>query len=292
MKDLLHNPYFLQFVEGIGYLILAFILFVLGRLAYHIHRPKIKIRAELVDHDNLAFALAHTGYFAGLLIVIGGAIMGPSNGFWIDILDISIYGLLAIVLLNISIFINDKIVLNKFSVQKEIIRDRNSGTGVVEGAMAITSGLIINGAIIGEADNLSFGIISAIVFWFLGQVFLVIALKLSNLFSTYNIQEQIEKDNVAVGIGFSGIIIAIGILIRFSVEGSFLGWGDSIFYLFFYTLIGLILLPFARFLCDKILLPGKNLTDELINQEKPNLGAAIIEAFAYISSAILITWSL
>ena len=54
--------------------------------------------------------------------------------------------------------------------------------------------------------------------------------------------------------------------------------------------IGLIFLPIVRLLADKILLPGKNLTDEIINQEHPNSGAALVEAFAYIGGSILITW--
>ena len=34
------------------------------------------------------------------------------------------------------------------------------------------------------------------------------------------------------------------------------------------------------------------LTDEIINQEKPNVGAALVEAFAYIGGSVLITWAL
>jgi len=52
------------------------------------------------------------------------------------------------------------------------------------------------------------------------------------------------------------------------------------------------MLPVARVLTDKILLPGQKLTDELVNQEKPNIGAGIIEAFAYIGGSVLITWCL
>jgi hypothetical protein len=48
----------------------------------------------------------------------------------------------------------------------------------------------------------------------------------------------------------------------------------------------------ARLFCDKILLPGQNLTDELINQEKPNVGAALVEAFAYAGGSMLIVWAL
>jgi hypothetical protein len=47
-----------------------------------------------------------------------------------------------------------------------------------------------------------------------------------------------------------------------------------------------------RLITDKILLPGEKLTDEIINQEHPNVGAALVEAFAYIGGSVLITWCL
>jgi hypothetical protein len=47
-----------------------------------------------------------------------------------------------------------------------------------------------------------------------------------------------------------------------------------------------------RLVTDKILLPGERLTDEIVNQEKPNVGAALVEAFAYIGGSVLITWCL
>ena len=43
---------------------------------------------------------------------------------------------------------------------------------------------------------------------------------------------------------------------------------------------------------DKILLPGQKLTDEIVNQEDPNVGAAIVEAFAYVGGSMLIVWAL
>ena len=37
---------------------------------------------------------------------------------------------------------------------------------------------------------------------------------------------------------------------------------------------------------------GRSLTDEIVNQEHPNVGAAFIEAFSYIGASFLIVWSL
>ena len=279
-------------LEPAVYLTATFIMFVIGKYVYQLFHPKIDVKSELVFKDNFAFAIAHTGYFVGLLIAIGSAIVGPSHGIIIDIIDITVYGSLAIILLNISTIINDKFVLNKFDVRKEIIEDQNEGTGAIEAASAIGSGLIIYGSVTGETDFLLFGILTSVVFWAIGQVIMVITSKVYNLITSYDIHEHIEKDNVAVGLGFAGAIIAISNLIRFSLMGSFVSWDVSLIKVGVYVLIGYIFLFVTRFIADKILLPGQKLTDELVNQEKPNIGAGLIEAFAYIGGSVLITWSL
>ena len=138
-------------ISTLVYLAASFILFFLGKMAYQLFHRKINVKDELVEKDNLAFAVAHTGYFIGLLLAIGSAIIGPSQGLAQDLLDLLVYGLMAIVLLNISIFLNDKLILRKFSVYKEILEDRNVGTGVVEGANAVATGLILLGAISNES---------------------------------------------------------------------------------------------------------------------------------------------
>ncbi|HKJ40973.1 MAG TPA: DUF350 domain-containing protein [Sunxiuqinia sp.] len=291
MTDLLSEYSFIVY-DAIIYIALAMVFFLIGKIVYQFLHPDIRVKSELVDQDNLAFALSHTGYFVGLLIAIGSAIVGPSHGLLKDIIDISVYGALAIVLLNISVFITDKVLLRKFSVRKEIVEDRNAGAGIIEGAVSIASGLIIFGAVTGESSNMTAGIISAVVFWAIGQVLLIITSRIYNMITPYDIHEHLEQDNVAVGIGYAGVIIAMGNLIRFGLSGDLVSWQTTLVDAGIEIVIGLILLPVMRFLTDKILLPGARLTDEIVNQEKPNLGAAIIEAFSYIGGSILITWCL
>lgn len=267
------------------YLTECFLLFLIGKFVYKLFQSKINVKNELVEKDNFAFAVAHVGYFIGLLLAISSAIIGPSNGIWQDVMDVAIYGVLAIILLNLSIIINDKIILNKFVVHKEIVEDRNVGTGVIEGANAIATGLIILGSISGEGG----GILTALVFWFVGQILLVITAYFYNWMTPFDVHDHIEKDNIAVGLGFAGAIVAIGNLIRYGLMIDFVSWQESATNVGIDVLIGLLFLPLARTLTDKILLPDRSLTDELINQEKPNTGAGLIEAFAYIGGSVLIT---
>ncbi len=280
------------FTDAVVYIALTFAIFFIGKMVSQLLHPSFNLKEELVKKDNLAFALSNVGYYAGLLIAIGGAIVGPSKGLINDMIEIGVYGVLAIILLNISVFISDKLILSRFSVRKEIIEDQNEGTGVVEGAVSVASGLIIFGAVTGESTSLAFGILTAVVFWLVGQIALILITYVYNAITPYNIHEHIEKDNVAVGIGFAGAIIAIGNLICFGISGTFEGWLDTLMGAGLEIVVGIILLPIMRFVTDKILLPGERLTDEIVNQEKPNIGAAIIEAFAYIGGSVLITWCL
>ncbi len=278
--------------ETLCYLACCFVIFFLGKLLYQGLNRSFNIKDELVEKDNFAFAIAHVGYLAGLLIAIAGVVVGPSKGLLQDVIDIAAYGGLAIVLLNVSIWLNDKIILRKFSVKKEILTDRNAGTGVVEGAVACASGFIIYGAIIGESESLLAGVISTLVFWAGAQLVLFLASIAYQWITPYDFHEHIEKDNVAVGLGLAGIIIAVAIIVTHAIQGNAPTSMEQAYDIGIELLLGFLLLPVLRILTDKILLPGQKLTDEIVNQEKPNVGAGLIEAFSYIGGALLLTWCL
>jgi len=273
-------------LSSLTYLGACFAVFVVGHLVFVVFRRSYSIKVELVEKDNVAFALVLCGYYLGLTFSIGGVIAGPSAGLENDLIDMLIYGSLAIVLLNLSALINDRFILSEFNIKKEILEDQNCGTGVVEFAVFVATGLNIFGAIFGEGGS----IFTAIAFWALGQTILVLVGKYYNLITKYNIHEQIEKDNVAVGIGFAGALIAIGNLLRAASAENFISWEENLMTFTLYMLVGLILLPAARILTDRILLPGRSLADELVNQVKPNQGAAFLEASSYIGASFLITW--
>lgn len=279
-------------VHSLGYILTAFMIFYLGKLIFSLLNSKINITHELVEKDNFAFILSYVGYFIGLVIILGGAIIGESIDFYTDLIHIATYSIIGIVLLHISILISNKLILPKFDIKKEIIDDKNEGTGVIEACIYIANALILHGALIGESDSFLEGILTFISYWFIGNIMLIIAAKIFTLWIRFDVHDYIEKDNVAVGISFGGAILAIGIVIMNALMDPFIDWTTTLIDVSLQTILGIILLPIMRFLTDKVLLPGRKLTDEIINQEKPNIGAGLLEAFAYVGSAILITWSI
>ena len=273
-------------LSSLVYLAVCFAIFVVGHLVFILFRRGYSIKGELVEKDNAAFALVLCGYYLGLTFSIGGVIAGPSAGMEEDLIDILVYGPLAILLLNLSALINDRFILSEFDIRKEILQDQNCGTGVVEFAVFVATGLNIFGALYGQGGS----VFTGIIFWALGQAVLVLVGKYYNLITKYNIHEQIEKDNVAVGIGFAGALIAIGNLLRAASAEHFISWGENLTTFFLFMVVGLILLPCTRTLTDRILLPSRSLANELVDQEKPNQGAAFLEASSYIGASFLITW--
>lgn len=261
-------------------------LFFIGKKVNDLLHREYNLVEELVEKDNPALALAVAGYYMGLVLSIGGALVGPSRGIVEDVLDLCIYGAAGIILLNISWFLCDKIILHRFKISDELIRDRNQGTGVVSCAVSIASGLIIYGSISGEGGSLQ----TAAAFWAIGQAILVLAVTVYNRIIPYNLHEEIEKDNVAAGVSLAGVIVAMGIVIGLAAEGNFHSWSEDLPRYCMIAALGLVLLPCVRFLTDKVLLPTVKLADEIAGQEIPNVGAAYIEAFSYIAAAFVVDW--
>ena len=272
-----------QILTGFIYLAVVLVLLVIGKWVYDGLHRRFVLRTELVEKDNLAVALAIAGYYLGLVIVLGGVVSGPASFSVLDdVIGLVIFGLLGIVLLNLSAWINDVVVFSKFDNEKEIVEDRNAGMGAVEGGNYVAVGLITAGAMSGEG-----GLLPGLTFWVFGLVALVVAGLLYDRITSYDLHDQIEKNNAAVGVAFAGVLVGFGNIIRLAGEGDFVSWNESLIQFGYYTVVGLVLLPFVRLFADKVLLPGANLSDELV-QNPPNLGAGVIEAVSFLAASMLI----
>jgi len=290
MPEIVQSEYLNWILVFLIYLVAAMLMLGLGKVVFKYTQRSVNIDHEMTGRDNLAYAFLYVGYFAGLLLAVGSAIVGPSQGLWADLQALGLYSTLAIVLLNISRKVTDRILLRHFSLRKEVLDDRNTGVGIVEGANYFSAGLILFGAVSGESGSLAQGLLTAVAYWLLGQVLLLITGMLYQRSLSYDVHEELEKDNVAVGIGFAGALIAIANLIRHGLMGDFDTWSDTLIEVGFEAGIGLISIPLVRLATDRILLPGHKLTEEIVGQEKPNIGAALVEATAYIGGSVLITW--
>ena len=276
------------------YMFLSLFFLILGRWTYRLVHPDVNVNDELVEKDNFAFAIANVGYLSGVLIALGGALTGQSSdNLLADVLDFSLYACLSIVLLNLSILINDRFILRGINLKRELTQNQNIGVGVLDASVSIATGLIIYGAVSGDSlhDAVN-GSLSTIVFWLIGMMLFVLSAFVYNLILKFDLLEELKRKNLAVAIAYSGVIISIANLVRSGTQGDFISWESSGYSILYNSVIALVALPFVRVLADKLLLPGQKLTDELVHQKVPNIGAGLVEAFAYIACSILLDWTL
>lgn len=251
---------------------------------------------ELTVKDNLAFAITLLGYLSGITIVLLGVHSGDdialkqSQGLlrylFYQVLDIASYSILAIALLLLSRGVSDRFILHGFCIHKEIIDDKNSGTGVVIFASFVSTALIVNASISGEGS----GIISCLFFFIIGQIVLVLFSKLYQFITPFDIHDEIEKDNVAVGCSFAGTLIAIGILVAKGITGEFDGFGDFISHFMLYSILGFILFPAIRIAFDRHFIPGVDLSEELVKDR--NIGLGVLEGSLAIIVATAIFYGI
>lgn len=265
-------------------LVLYFVTFLVSKWAANKLTP-YDIYAEIGDKHNKAVSLALSGYLIAVTIIFIGALLGPSKGLLEDLYIVGGYSLAGVLLLNLSRVINDKLILYKFENKKELISDQNEGTGAVVAGSYIASGLIIAGGIHGEGGG--FG--SALVFFAIGQIALVLFSKVYNFVTPYDIHEEIEQDNVAAGVAFGGTLVALGVILMNGSSGDFVSWSYNIQSFIVLTLGAFVILPLFRLLMDKFLIPHFDLNHEIHNDK--NVSAGILEFVMVVCFASIVFYS-
>ena len=296
------NDSLIFFPRGLVYVVLGVVIVLLAKLV----RSAItshKEDEEVVQKQNLAEALRLAGYLFGVVLVFVGAVYQPTHlalldpglgfdaQFGLDVLRVFLYSLAGIVALNIVRLVMDRLVLFKFEVEKEIIQDQNAGTGVAEFGINVATGLMIAGAISGTGGGGEvFEALSSLVFFVLGLIVLVLFALFYEISTSFDIHDEIEKDNTAVGVAFGGNLIAIGLVMLKALSGDFVSWAQSITEFVIFAVIGFVLLYVLRLIVDLLVLPRVKVAQEVSAQG--NTGVAFIESAVVISSSLILFFAI
>ncbi len=255
--------------EPFIYMLVCFALFLLGKVLYQLLHRGVDVDAEMVDKDNLAFAFTQVGYFVGLLLAIAGTMAGSAHESLLhDLMLTFAYGTAAIVLLNVAIIVNDRVVFSVLELKKNIVERGNVAVGIVEAGNSIANGLIIYGVLSIEAARAWF----ALGFWIAAQLILIAVALVYRRTTPYDVFKKIYTGNAAVAVAFVGFLVAMGNILRFVIENEHENVLDSAAAIGIQLGVALLALPIFRWLTDKLLLPKRSITDELVNQEVPNIG--------------------
>lgn len=272
-----------QYLESVSYLALFLIVIFIAKWLYNVTTP-YNTFDEIIDKKNLALATSIAAFIIATTLIFVAILTGPSQGIATDIINVSMYSGIGVLMLFLARFINDKLFLAQFCNHQQIIEHQKLSVGIAQGASFIAAGFIISGALAGEGT-----LLSAIVFFLLGQVTLLIVSKLYDGITAFDLVDELEKGNTAAALSFASTKIAIGIILLHALVGEFNTWSQSISLFFIDATIAIVLLPIVRILVDKLLLP-KVVVDQAIVEQ--NIAVALIEGTVAIAVAVVIFFTL
>jgi uncharacterized membrane protein YjfL (UPF0719 family) len=270
-------------VKALAFVTLFFALLLLAKwfkslsISYHLND-------QLVEHDNQAVGLAMAGYYLGTAAIFVGALVGPSEGLPQDLLTVGGYSLLGLIFLNLARWFNDIAMLRRFSDTEQLVKQRNVGVGAVHFGVYLATGLVAAGAVSGEGG----GVVSALVFFVLGQLSLLVFSLIYERFSSYDIHAELQGQNVAAGVAFGGNLVALAILVMNASSGDFIDWKKDLTQFLTADLVAFVALPLIRLATDRVIIPGKSLGREI--REDRNVGAGILEAALAIAFAVVLAF--
>ena len=294
-----------------GLLLLARVLY--GALA------RYDVNHELTEADNPAVGPAIFGFLGGVSIVLAGllgtdgaALDDPIGIAW-DLGELLGWGLAAVFLLKLSGWLNDKFLLRGFENKKELIDDRNLGVGATLCGSYIASGLVLAGALTGivdpevlpdeatRLDRLSHEAMSALAFFALGQIALIVFGLIYRVMQPTDVLRAIEEDyvdgdgrshggNAAAGISLGGNLTALGLVLFGAARADFVDWVDNLVDFGIAAAIGMLLLVVWRVFVDRVMLGKADLAKEIYEDRNPN--AALLETASVLGMAMVLVFVL
>jgi|SaaInlStandDraft_1057018.scaffolds.fasta_scaffold60919_2 uncharacterized membrane protein YjfL (UPF0719 family) len=248
---------------------------------------------ELFTADNPALGIAKAGYYLSVMVSLSGLWMGYGTGDWYEVANFVVYGVLALVLINISTLSVDYCILRNYKVYDLICGKRNEAVGWALAGSYLGSAFILRGAISGDDIGLTWGVIEILVYYSLGQLVLMIAAELFERFNKPH-HNALEVGNASAGISFAGFLAAIGLIVGGMSKGNLHFNGPDLLF-FAESSIGAIaaLLLIRHYAFPWMLSGGHCLRKEIYVDS--NKAAGFIIAFGSLGLAqllLVIWWSL
>ena len=268
-------------LSGALYLLLALALLFVGKKLFDL-ASSYSLDEEVTEKDNKAVTISFAGFLFGLGLVLQGVVAGDASGTLAgDLVWTAVWCLIGSGLLIAAQRINDRLIFGDFSNEKELVNDKNVGLGAAEAGSYIGAALILRGCLFGEGESFGLDLFSTLLFFVFGQIAFVAFAVYYQRLTSFDFKKAIENDNPAAGLSFGLILIAFGNMLSgplyFSDSlGTFILWG----------FLGALLLGVARWIADRLILPGARLDEEI--DRDANWGASLLVGGLFIIVSALV----
>jgi uncharacterized membrane protein YjfL (UPF0719 family) len=273
---------------ALAQVVLGILVLVIARLAKGVLSP-YRMDDEMTAKDNPAFGLAIAGYYlAAVAIYIGAARAAPlpvdaGTAGLVQTLAVNLgWTMGGIVALAFSRWVMDAALVSGARCSDEIVRNRNLAAGAVECGVYVASGIVLAGA----SREPGGSVVTALVFFLLSQIVLLLFGRLYQAWAGYGIAREIRSGNLAAGAAFGLTLIALSLLMLKATSGEFIDWSTNLAFFAFDAVIGFGLLMLLRWVTDLALLPNARIANEIVQDRNTNVG--LLEGVIAVAVALLI----
>ncbi|MBI4807057.1 MAG: DUF350 domain-containing protein [Desulfovibrio sp.] len=270
-------------LASLTFLAVAFAIFWLAHrlCALRIEKSNnVSIDDHITNGNNTALALRFSSFALATALGLCGPLSAPSTGFLRDIASFAFTGVILLALLFIAFAILDRVVLPGLNNTQAILGG-NSAVGFAEAGGGLATGFILRSAFSGQGS-----LLSGVVFFLLGQLTLVLFLKLLERLSPFDDQAEIAQGNPALGLHLGSMLVCLSLILASAVSGDFTDWGRDIWAFCLAAIRGIILLLAGCYLTDKVLLAKTTLTQEIARDK--NAAAVIADMGVKLGLALII----
>ena len=190
----------LHLLAGVPLFAAVLVVLIGGRFLILLTTP-LELQEDLQNAGNPAASVLLGAFLLSAGIALTGTLFGrDEDSIPVATTKIVVEGTVALLLLRLSIWINDCFILRHFNVMKEIRTDKNLGTAFCVAGSCIASGLILNGALTGFSSSFLHGLRDIVIYWLLGQLMLTMGAFVYQRMARCDVHQLIEyDDNAAVG---------------------------------------------------------------------------------------------
>lgn len=170
------------------------------------------------------------------------------------------------------------------------VRRGNEAAAIVSGAHYVGVGVVLSHCLYG-VDATSFAV--SLAFFTIGFATLLALQWLYRKLTRYAEDQEVRGANAAAALSFSGVTVALSIIIGHAAGGIFTGWASSLQGYAIALALALCLYPVRQLIVKRLLLGlpfayrGGGLDDEIAQRRNVTVGA--VEGLAYIATAVLAT---
>ncbi len=255
---------------------------------------KINTTEELSQRDNFAYGISMAGSVLAMGIVLTGAITGESASNYLnEVIGMSAYGLIGLLLIKAGRWVHDKFSLNQFH-KTQLILERNKAVAITDAASAIATAVVVRAVLI-WVEGFDIDTFTAIfVGWLISQFILVLVSRIRekrfNRGNMAGFQQALVQGNVALAVRYSGHLIGTAIAVTAAshfiiydpqhLVAGLLSWLAI-------SVIMMLLLKVLATIAKRIVL--MKIPREVEIEQQHNVGVAAIEFAINVSIALVLS---